>query len=72
MESDKSYFARRAAEERAAAERAPHPGAKHSHMEMALRYDDMAAATSVPENNVGLGDYPHAKSPIAGVRSLGG
>ena len=44
MESDKEYFARRAASERAAAAEASHPAAQLAHSQMAARYDDMAAA----------------------------
>ena len=44
MESDGNYFARRAREERAAAMNAAHPAARRSHLEMADRYGDLAAA----------------------------
>jgi hypothetical protein len=43
-ESDHDYFARRAAEERAAAEREQHPFARQAHEELALRYEAAAAA----------------------------
>lgn len=46
MECDHDYFLRRAAEERQAAERADHPAARQSHLELALRYDEVAVATS--------------------------
>jgi hypothetical protein len=46
LECDHDYFLRRAAEEREAAEHAAHPIARLSHLELAERYDDVAAATS--------------------------
>jgi hypothetical protein len=46
MECNHNYFLRRAAEEREAAERAAHPIARQSHLELAARYDIAAAATS--------------------------
>jgi hypothetical protein len=39
MESDRVYYLRRAAEERAAALVAPHPKAREAHLEMAAGYD---------------------------------
>jgi hypothetical protein len=45
MSSDKQYFARRAAEERLAAERAISQSAREAHLELAARYDQAAAAT---------------------------
>lgn len=44
MEGDRTYFIRRAAEERAAAVNAPHPAARKSHDEMADRYDELSGA----------------------------
>jgi hypothetical protein len=44
MEADFTYFRRRAQEEREAAMKAPHPGARQAHVEMAERYDEFAAA----------------------------
>jgi hypothetical protein len=44
MESDTSYFARRAAQERQAALKARHPGARQAHLDIAARYDDLIAA----------------------------
>jgi hypothetical protein len=46
VECEHDYFRRRAAEEREAAERAAHPIARQSHLELAGRYEDVAAATS--------------------------
>jgi hypothetical protein len=43
-ESDHDYFMRRAAEERAAAERTQHPDVQRSHLELAHRYEAAAAA----------------------------
>lgn len=45
IETDYEYFQRRAAEERAAAQRTDHPDARRSHLELAERYDEVAAAT---------------------------
>jgi hypothetical protein len=47
-ESDFEYFERRAMEERAAADRAAHSSARQSHLELALRYDEMVKATKIP------------------------
>ena len=44
IESDHDYFMRRAAEERAAAERADHAAAQRSHLELADRYEAVAIA----------------------------
>lgn len=44
IESDHDYFMRRAAEERAAAERTQHPDVQRSHLELAHRYEAAAAA----------------------------
>jgi hypothetical protein len=44
MESDVTYFSRRASEERQAAEHAGHPKAREAHLELASRYDEMATA----------------------------
>jgi hypothetical protein len=43
-ESDHDYFRRRAAEERAAADRAADPLAQRAHLELADRYDEVAEA----------------------------
>ena len=53
---DYDYFIRRAAEERAAAERTGHAAAKRSHEELAHRYEVAAAAMAgvpVVQLNVG-------------------
>src|SRR5688572_7534309 len=44
VEADHLYFSRRGREEREAAMRASHPGARAAHMQMAERFDDLAAA----------------------------
>jgi hypothetical protein len=51
-ESDREYFERRAEEERAAAKNAAHPFAKSAHLEMAERYEDLAAAIARTELGV--------------------
>ena len=45
-ESDHVYFTRRAAEERAAAEAATEASARRSHLELAHRYEAVAAAAA--------------------------
>ena len=54
MESDKRYFARRAAEERAAAAWATHEQARSSHLAMASRYHDLANAIERRDYVLGL------------------
>lgn len=44
VESDSDYFRRRAQEERQAALNAPHDGARQAHLDMADRYDKLAAS----------------------------
>ena len=44
MDRDSDYFSRRAAEEREAAMKAPHPTARQAHVELAQRYDELATA----------------------------
>ena len=44
MDGDAIYFNRRATEEREAAMRAPHPDARRAHIELAKRYQELAAA----------------------------
>ena len=48
MEGDAAYFSRRANEERLAATNAASSTAREAHMEMAERYDQLAAAISSP------------------------
>jgi hypothetical protein len=43
-QSDYHYFHRRAEEERTAGARASHPLAQQAHLDLAGRYDEMAAA----------------------------
>jgi hypothetical protein len=58
MEGDGSYFDRRAAEERIAAMKSPHPQARKAHLELAGRYQDLAVAITARERllAVYLGD----------------
>lgn len=42
MESDRSYFTRRALEERSAADKAKHPKARDAHRQIAERYLEQA------------------------------
>ena len=49
MEGDAVYFSRRASEERAAASHAVHQAARLAHLEMANRYEELAAAIALRE-----------------------
>jgi hypothetical protein len=49
MEGDAVYFRRRAQEERLAANRADHDTARRLHLELAGRYDELAAAIAPRE-----------------------
>jgi len=49
MESDTIYFRRRAEQERAAATKARHLGARQAHLDIAARYDDLIAAITAHE-----------------------
>jgi hypothetical protein len=44
MQSDPNYFSRRANEERVAAMKAAHPGARQAHLKLASRYEKLANA----------------------------
>jgi hypothetical protein len=44
MDGDSLYFSRRGSEERKAAETAADPRARQAHLELAHRYDELAAA----------------------------
>ena len=44
MQGDQFYFSRRGSEERKAAEKAADPRARQAHLDLAVRYDDLAAA----------------------------
>jgi hypothetical protein len=44
MRGDQFYFIRRGSEERQAAERAVDPRARQAHLDLADRYDELAAA----------------------------
>lgn len=54
MESDVSYFSRRASEERAAALQTPQAQVRQCHMEMAGRYEDLIAAIRARDEFLGL------------------
>ena len=49
MESDVTYFARRATEERARAARAANDYARAAHLELAARYDDLQTAIAASD-----------------------
>ena len=59
MEGDAAYFSRRAREERLAASNAVSPSAREAHLEMAERYDQLAAAIEEP---VPVGSRPRLVS----------
>lgn len=54
MECDALYFSRRARQERAAARRAPHPGARDAHLVMAERFEELSEAISDSERRWGV------------------
>lgn len=49
MEDDRSYFARRADEERSAAEKSEDPKAREAHRQMAERYEEQALTANAPK-----------------------
>ena len=60
MEGDSTYFARRAHEERVAAMKAAHALARHPHLEMAERHDELANAIAA--------HAPHHRDDVVGAR----
>lgn len=54
MESDQSYFARRAEEERAAAEQTSDPLAQRTHLELAEAYDHRSAVARPDSDRASL------------------
>ena len=54
VEGDVNYFSRRAKEERSAAGRCVHDGARLIHLEMASRYEKLAAAIDAREHKPGV------------------
>ena len=54
MESDTTYFRRRASEERTAALHTPDTRARQSHFEMAQRYEDLVRAIAARERIIGV------------------
>ena len=54
MESDVSYFTRRASDELRAALKALHPEARQRHLELAERYNDIANAISARQEHLGM------------------
>jgi len=54
MESDRIYFARRAAEEKAAAMRTAHPNARSAHLDLAARYGDLAEHIGRSDRRAGV------------------
>ncbi len=55
MEGDIDYFARRATEEKAAANSAEHALARQAHLDLAERYDDLANSFAADEQRLGIG-----------------
>jgi hypothetical protein len=53
MNGDAIYFRSRALDERAAAAKAEHSGARQAHLDMAHRYDDLATAIEEREKELG-------------------
>ena len=54
MESDASYFRRRASEERSAAMQARQTVAREAHLELAERYEDLVRAITGTEQRFGI------------------
>jgi hypothetical protein len=48
MENDRSYFTRRATEERTAADKSENPKAREAHQKMAERYEEQAHRVDAP------------------------
>lgn len=55
MESDISYFRRRASDERSAAMQARQSDAREAHLELAQRYEDLVRAIAESEQRFGIG-----------------
>jgi hypothetical protein len=55
METDVAYFRRRASEEHVAATAAGHPQARRAHVDMAKRYENLARAIEVKEDQLDTG-----------------
>ena len=49
MEDERSYYARRAVEERSAAGKSANPKAREAHERMAERYEEQAQAVEAPK-----------------------
>jgi hypothetical protein len=49
MQNDQSYFMRRAAQERSAADRAPDEASRDAHLEMARRYLERVGTSEIAE-----------------------
>ena len=54
MEGDVVYFSRRAKEERSAASNASHATARQAHLDMANRYEELAAAIGARAHRLGV------------------
>lgn len=55
MQGDQFYFSRRGSEDRKAAEKVADPRARQAYLDLALRYDDLAAALE-PARDSSLSD----------------
>jgi hypothetical protein len=67
MESDLTYFGRRASEERTAALNARHAEAHRAHIQMAERYEDLVRAITATQERVGLGS---SDDPLRGFEVI--
>ena len=54
MESDTSYFRRRASEERSFALQAQHGIAREAHLQLAERYEELVRAITAQERHLGI------------------
>jgi hypothetical protein len=65
MDGDAAYLNRRASEERAAAMRARHPNARQSHLELAVRYQEMADAIVAREQLLPVRSEDDSAGPLS-------
>lgn len=63
MESNSSYFSRRAREELFAAIKADHHKARRAHLDMAARYEDLVRATQLQDRLTPAPEEPAVEAP---------
>jgi len=67
MESQQSYYARRAGAERNAARRAKDARARHAHLDLAARFDQLAAVVGEVDREVGPEERPVERRFASGL-----